>query len=39
MMMPVMSKDDALMMAIAMLLMVYAATGLEMLLYTFLFLM
>lgn len=37
--MPVMTKDDVLMMAIAMLLMVYAATGLEMLLYTFLFLM
>lgn len=34
-----MTKDDILMMAIAMLLMVYAATGLEMLLYTFLFLM
>lgn len=37
--MPVMTKDDVFMMAIAMLLMVYAATGLEMLLYTFLFLM
>ena len=34
-----MTKDDILMMAIAMLLMVYAATGLEMLLFTFLFLM
>lgn len=34
-----MTKDDVLMMAIAMLLMVYAATGLEMLLFTFLFLM
>lgn len=37
--MPVMTKDDVLMTAIAMLLMVYAATGLEMLLFTFLFLM
>lgn len=37
--MPVMTKDDVLMIAIAMLLMVYAATGLEMLLFTFLFLM
>nr|DAM57227.1 MAG TPA: hypothetical protein [Caudoviricetes sp.] len=37
--MPVMTKDDVLMAAIAILLMVYAATGLEMLLYTFLFLM
>lgn len=35
----VMTKDDVLMTAIAVLLMVYAATGLEMLLFTFLFLM
>ena len=37
--MPVMTKDDAIMTAVALLLMVYAATGLEMLLITFLFLM
>lgn len=34
-----MTKDDVFMMAIAMLLIAYAATGLEMLLITFLFLM
>ena len=32
-------KDDTIMLAVVMLLMVYAATGLEMLLFTFLFLM
>lgn len=37
--MPVITKDDVIMFAVAMLLMMYAATGLEMLLYTFLFLM
>lgn len=37
--MPVMTKDDAIMTAVALLLIVYAATGLEMLLITFLFLM
>lgn len=37
--MPVMTKDDAIMTAVALLLMAYAATGLEMLLFTFLFLM
>ena len=34
-----MTKDDAIMTSVVMLLMVYAATGLEMLLITFLFLM
>lgn len=34
-----MTKDDAIMLAVVMLLMVCAATGLEMLLFTFLFLM
>lgn len=37
--MPVMTKDDAIMTAVVMLLLAYAATGLEMLLITFLFLM
>lgn len=34
-----MTEDDALMTAVVMLLIAYAATGLEMLLITFLFLM
>lgn len=34
-----MTKDDAIMTAVALLLMAYATTGLEMLLFTFLFLM
>lgn len=34
-----MTKDDAIMTAVVMLLLAYAATGLEMLLITFLFLM
>lgn len=37
--MPVMTKDDAIMTVVALLLLAYAATGLEMLLITFLFLM
>ena len=37
--MPAMTKDDAIMTAVALLLLAYAATGLEMLLITFLFLM
>lgn len=37
--MPVMTKDDAIMTTVAMLLLAYAATGLEMLLIIFLFLM
>ena len=37
--MPVMTKDDAIMTVVAMLLLAYAATGLKMLLITFLFLM
>lgn len=34
-----MTKDDAIMTAVVMLLIAYATTGLEMLLFTFLFLM
>lgn len=34
-----MTKEDAIMTAVVMLLMAYASTGLEMLLFTFLFLM
>ena len=36
---PIMTKDDAIMTVVAMLLLAYAATGLKMLLITFLFLM